>query len=261
VTGSRKLIAGVVALVGLMGAFWYLALAPKQKEATRLRSEVVKVQASNGEVRTKIVTLKAAERSYATNYASVARLGKAVPADDDVRSLLVQLDSAAKRSGVGFDSIELSAASAAPAPAAAGSTTQAATATLPPGAAVGPAGLPTMPFSFKFDGTFFGMSEFFARLERFVKAGTGDVDVTGRLLALDGFSLEPGEAGFPSVTASIGATAYLVPEEEGAMGGGTTTGPTPGVASPAGGGAATPASAPPAPSAPPAALSSTGAIR
>ena len=33
----------------------------------------------------------------------VARLGKAVPADDDTRSLVVQLDAAAKRSGVDFD--------------------------------------------------------------------------------------------------------------------------------------------------------------
>ena len=43
----------------------------------------------------------------------VARLGKAVPADDDVRSLLVQLDSAAKRAKVDFRSITLSGGASA----------------------------------------------------------------------------------------------------------------------------------------------------
>lgn len=252
-TGSRKLALGGVGLVALLAAFWYFAVAPKQQEAARLEVEAGKVEAANNQARAQIVTLKTAERSYATNYASVARLGKAVPADDDVRSLLVQLDAAADRSGVQFDSIAVPAATAA-APAATGATTQAAAATLPPGAAVGPAGLPTMPFSFEFVGGFFGLSTFFSRLERFVEVDARRVDVTGRLLAVDAFAIELGERGFPSIKATIGATAYLVPEEEGAMGGATPTGPTPGVASAAAGPVA-------APSPPPSALTSNGGIR
>ena len=49
------------------------------------------------------------------NYATVVRLGKAVPADDDVRSLIVQLDSAAERSNVDFAA---SRSAARPPPAA-----------------------------------------------------------------------------------------------------------------------------------------------
>ena len=48
---------------------------------------------------------RARRTHYKANYATVVRLGKAVPTDDDTRSLVVQLDAAAKRSGVDFDTI------------------------------------------------------------------------------------------------------------------------------------------------------------
>jgi Tfp pilus assembly protein PilO len=92
-----------------------------------------------------------------------------------------------------------------PAPA-----TQAATSTLPPGAAVGSAGFPTMPFSFVFNGTFFDMERFLRDVQRFVRVNGDKVDVRGRLLSIDGFALNAGPSGFPSVTANISATAYLM---------------------------------------------------
>ncbi len=251
-TGSRTLIVGALAAVGLVAAFWFLALAPKREESARLQGEIDTTRAAVTQVRTQIATLETAERSYATNYASIARLGKAVPADDDVRSLIVQLDAVAKRSAVEFHSIELDDSGAAPAATGSATASQAVAATLPPGAKVGPAGLPTMPFSFRFDGSFFTLADFFARLKRFVKARDDQVAVTGRLLAVDGFTLEPGTTGFPAVKASVGATAYLVPKEEGATGGATPAGPATAVATPGAGAAATP---------PPAALSPNGGTR
>jgi hypothetical protein len=260
VTGSRTIIVAVVAVVIATAALWFLALAPKAEESARLQGEIDTTQAAVAESRAQLADLKTARSAYATNYASVARLGKAVPADDDVRSLIVQLDSAARRSGVDFHSIELTGASAAaPVPGAAADASQSAAATLPPGATVGTAGLPTMPFTFEFDGTFFSLSTFFARLERFVKTNGDQVDVTGRMLAIDGFSLTPGEDGFPSVKASIGATAYLVPKEQGTMGGGTPEGPTAGVAQPAS--ATTPGAPASSPGPAPPSATSTGAIR
>jgi Type II secretion system (T2SS), protein M len=92
-----------------------------------------------------------------------------------------------------------------PAPA-----TQAATASLPPGAAVGSAGFPTMPFSFVFNGTFFDMERFLNDVQRFVRVNGDNVDVRGRLLSIDGFALNAGPSGFPSVKAHISATAYLM---------------------------------------------------
>lgn len=102
-----------------------------------------------------------------------------------------------------------------PAPA-----TQAATSTLPPGAAVGSAGFPTMPFSFVFNGTFFDMERFLRDVQHFVRVNGDKVDVRGRLLSIDGFALNAGPTGFPSVKANISATAYLMAPD-------ATTGVTP----------------------------------
>jgi hypothetical protein len=171
-----------------------------------------------------------AREGYGSNYATVVRLGKAVPADDDTRSLLVQLDSAARSSGVDFRAISVGGAQAAPTPAAAGAPSAS---TPPPGAvSVGSAGFSAMPFTFSFRGSFFNMSEFFSRLERFVSVRNARMDVTGRLLRLESIVLKPDQEGFPSIRAEIGASSYLVPSSEGLTAGATPTGPN-GAAAPA----------------------------
>ena len=213
----NRLILGLVAGVAALAAFWFLVLSPKQQEASALRESIDSTQAEVAKLRAETGKLQAAKSSHDVDYASVVRLGKAVPTDDDVGSLVVQLDSAAKRSGVDFRSVQLSggAGTTTPPPAAAGAgTAQATTAKLPPGASVGPAGFPTMPFSFEFTGQFFTLSNFFSRLERLVRVDGERIDVSGRLLTVDAFSLKAGESGFPSVVATIGATAYLIPREE-----------------------------------------------
>ena len=52
-----------------------------------------------------LTQLKAVQGSFETEYASVVRLGKAIPSSLDMPSLLVQLDSAAKGTGIKFDRI------------------------------------------------------------------------------------------------------------------------------------------------------------
>jgi hypothetical protein len=101
------------------------------------------------------------------------------------------------------------AASTAAAPA-----TQAASATLPPGATVGSAGFPTMPFAFVFEGTFFDMERFMHEVQRFVRVNGDSVDVRGRLLSIDGFSLGAGPDGFSKVKATMSATAYLLSPDD-----------------------------------------------
>jgi hypothetical protein len=170
----------------------------------------------------------------------VVRLGKAVPEQDDTRSLLVQLDAAAERSGVDFRTISVGGGNGAPAaaPVAAPGTVAAAGATTPPPGAVsvGTAGFSAMPFTFSFRGSFFNMSEFFSKLERFVSVRNSRMDVTGRLLRVESVSLKPDQTGFPRIRAEIGASSYLVPASQGLTAGATPTGPagaTP--AAPAGG--------------------------
>jgi hypothetical protein len=82
-----------------------------------------------------------------------------------------------------------------------------------------------MPFTFTFNGGFFHLSNFFARLDALISARKSGVDVRGRLLSVDGIELTEGGKGFPDMKASVAATAFLVPASEGATNGATPGAP------------------------------------
>jgi hypothetical protein len=69
------------------------------------------------------------------------------------------------------------------------------------------------------------MGRFLHNVDRFVRLQDGQVMVSGRLLTVDGISLTAGRDGFPSVKATLTATAYLLPADEGATAGATAAGP------------------------------------
>ena len=245
-TQTNRILLAVVLTAAATAAFWFLAYSPKRDEVAKVDAEVTAKRDELDRVRQDLANFTKAKTGYQTSYASVVRLGKAVPADDDVRSLVVQLDQAANDSGVDFRSIDVGKGAVAARPAgtspnATALASAAATAALPPGAAVGPAGFPTMPFNFQFRGSFFRLSDFFSRLERFVSARNDQIAVTGRLLTVDSISLEPDSAlGFPHIRAQVGATSFLVNPAEGLTGGATPTGPSTGAGTPGGAAPTTP---------------------
>jgi Type II secretion system (T2SS), protein M len=266
-TGRDRLMIAVVVLALLVAGGWFLVLSPQREEASQLSGDVATQRQQLDQALAGVAAGLAAKRGYAHAYATVARLGTAVPAatDDDVTSLVVQVQAAADATQIDFRSLKVgqSAGAAAPAPptapspvstpGATGATpaaaTQAATATLPPGAAVGAAGFPTMPFGFTFDGSFFRLDDFIGRLERFLVVRNRRVSVSGRFMTLDGISLGAAPDGFPHVQASVAATTYLLPQTQGLTGGATPNGPataTPAAAGAGGttsGGGAAPATA------------------
>jgi hypothetical protein len=246
VTRRNTLLLVAAASVAAVCAYFMLVLSPKREEAAAIDKKITAQQSALAQAEAEVATYEDARGNYRANYAMVARLGKAVPADDDVRSLLVQVNSAAGRSGVDFRTINVGGGGAASAPAAApGSKTPAAEQKAPPPGAtpVGTAGFSTMPFSFAFKGSFFELGKFFNRMDRFVAVRNGGLDVTGRLMLLNSITLTPDtDKGFPMLNAEVSANSYLLPASEGLTGGATAT-------SPAGSGAAAP-SASPAPSSP-----------
>ena len=242
-TRRNSILLVAVAVAAAVGAYWMLVLAPKREEAVKIDKQIATKQAQLAEAEAEVAGYERARSAFKANYSMVARLGKAVPADDDVRSLMVQVNSAAEHSGVDFRTINIGssgAAGAAPGAAAAAATPP------PPGAStVGTAGFSTMPFTFAFKGNFFELGKFFNRLDRFVAVRDRGLDVTGRLLLLNGITLTTDtEKGFPTLTADVSASSYLLPATEGLTGGATPGGPTPA------GAAAPGATATPAPSAP-----------
>jgi len=245
-TRDRLVIIGVLLAAALAG-FWFLGLAPKRKEAADLQAQIATQSEQLASAQQRAATARQAKERYNGDYAATAKLGKAVPKSDALPSLVYQLQSVAHSARIDFTSLKIAggggqgptpaaaapAATAAPtasagtsasgsstggtsaAPAASATATQpaaatqAAAATLPPGATVGSAGFPTMPFSFVFTGTFFDMERFLDDVQRFVRVDGKDVDVRGRLLSVDGFGLVAGPGGFPNVKANVVATAYL----------------------------------------------------
>ncbi|HYH88252.1 MAG TPA: type II secretion system protein GspM [Solirubrobacteraceae bacterium] len=227
-TRRNTILLVAVAAVAAVGAYWMLVLTPQREEVAALDKQIAAKQATLAAAASEVASYEQARAAYKANYSMVARLGKAVPADDDVRSLLVQINSAADRSGVDFRTISVGGSGApTTGPAAPG---EAPVAAPPPGASsVGSAGFSTMPFTFGFKGDFFELGKFFKGLDRFVAVKSNGLDVTGRLLLLNSFTLSPdAEKGFPMLTADVSASSYLLPPTEGLTAGATPEGPTAG---------------------------------
>jgi Tfp pilus assembly protein PilO len=209
VSRTTQILLAVGLMAAAVAAYWYLALAPKRDEVAKLDTEVATKQAAVQTAQATANNYESTRKAYRKNYATVVRLGKAVPADDDVRSLVVQLDESARRAKIDFANISLTDIGSSQG-ATAGQ--QAATTFV------------TQPFSFSFEGSFFRLSEFFNQLDRFVQVDGRSIGVTGRLLRIESFSLAP-QSGSSTLTAQIGATSYSLPSEEGLTAGATAQGP------------------------------------
>jgi Tfp pilus assembly protein PilO len=123
------------------------------------------------------------------------------------------------------------AAPAAPAPA-----TEAAAASLPIGAVVGTAGLPTLPYTLTFTGGFFGIADYISGVDDLVRLQdkSGNVEVQGRLMTIDGFTLTVQNPGSnPTLDSTFALTSYVTPSTQGLTAGASPTGPAPGGVPPA----------------------------
>jgi Tfp pilus assembly protein PilO len=278
---SELTIVLSLVVIGLMVAFWMVVLGPKRERAASLKDDVGQLQSQLTEAQQAAAAGEQERKSFPVDYRKLVVLGKAVPEDGEQASLLVQLQQIADRSGVGFQSIDLADAASttptAPPPAtstsstdtsSAGTTsaspsgssaavpseptaaTEASAATLPIGASVGPAGLPVMPYDLKFTGQFFQIADFLKRLDAMVRTAHGAVNVNGRLLTVDAFTLAPIEAGtdsvslVPTLTADLSVTTYLTPADQGITAGATPTAPAPAITTPASTATSTPTSSP-----------------
>ena len=194
-TRTNKILAAVVAVGLAVGAFYFLALAPKREEIAKLDTDVAAKEAELTQAQQMLAGYEQARKTYRSNYTTLARLGKAVPVDDDVQSLIVQLESAADRSGVDFEKIELGsglagASGGAPAPGDEQST-GGELAAAPGAVPVAGGAMSAMPFSFTFNGSYFDLSSFMSKLEHFVTVNNERVNVTGRLLRLESVAIVP----------------------------------------------------------------------
>jgi Tfp pilus assembly protein PilO len=226
---KNAVVAGVLAVALVAGAFWVLAISPKREEASKLDAQAEAVRGSLAQHRSEIATAEEARREFADDYEHLVVLGKAVPGSDETASLLVQVNHIADHAHVRFATLTLSSegggessetstppASASGEPA---SPTEVAASTLPLGATVGEAGLAVMPYTLSFTGSFFHVADFIKGLDSLVKTQSERVSVDGRLLTVNGFSLQAAKGGLPQLEATFSVTTYLTPPGQGLTGG------------------------------------------
>jgi Tfp pilus assembly protein PilO len=243
-SASSKAIVGMLVVAVLAAGFWILVLSPKRQQASDLAAEVGKQQASLAGAQGRVAEATAARADFASDYRQLVTLGKAVPANDETASLLVELNHVADHAGVRFESLRLgtgggeeaAATGSGVAPEASSTTAVPASATMPPteaeaallplGATIGSAGLGVMPYNLVFTGSFFQVADFIDGIDSLIHTDKSTVGVDGRLVTLDGFSLtEDPDAGFPDLTANFAVTTYLVPPNQGVTAGATSTSP------------------------------------
>jgi Tfp pilus assembly protein PilO len=187
-----KILLSVVALVAAVAAAWVLVLAPKREQAAKLQTQVVAAELQRDAALARAAEAEQARAAYDRDYATVARLGKAVPVNADVPSLVFQLETAARRAKVDFRAV--SVLDSTPTPG---------------GTAASAGGVQAAPFSFEFEGTYFGLQKLLAAIDRFSRVKGTQVAVNGRLLTIDGLSLSPGRGGLPRIGGTITARAYV----------------------------------------------------
>jgi hypothetical protein len=209
-TGRDRIVIVVLAALAVVAAAWLLVLAPEREKASKVGGEVSTAQAQLSTAQSEVNAARSAEAGYPVAYTSLISLGKAVPTGQEVPSLIFQLEQASNRKQVEFSSITSGGGSGG-----SGGSSSSAT------PAVAAAGFTPMPFTFVFSGSFFDLYKLFQQVNGFtLRTSSGSVQVSGRLLTIQGVQLAPetssSSSGTPSsqLTGTITATAYVLPASQ-----------------------------------------------
>lgn len=234
-TRDRTVLMVVVVLL-LLAAGWLEGVSPEREKAAKIDAEVSAAQAQLSTAQSALSEAQGAQKQYTNAYASVVKLGQAVPADEEVPSLVYELAAASTERNIEFNSITTPTAASGPS----GSSSTAAT-------AAASAGFTQMPFTFVFRGPYFSLEHLLNTVQNFALASSGGVEVSGRLLTIQSINLErkqeSGESAAPNkaatgssaagtsaptagnLTGTITATAYVLPPGQSLTGGATPAGP------------------------------------
>jgi Tfp pilus assembly protein PilO len=199
-TGRDRIVVVVLAALAVVAAAWLLVLAPEREKASKLGAEVSTAQSQLTAAEGQVAAARTAEAGYPAAYTSLVSLGKAVPTSQEVPSLIVQLAQATNEKNVEFTSFTPGGSSAA----------------------ASSASFSAMPFTFVFNGSFFDLSDLIQQLNHFTtRTNAGSLQVSGRLLTIQGISLAPGassgsDESSGQMTGTITATAYVLPASQAA---------------------------------------------
>lgn len=177
-----------VALVLVAALAWFLVVGPKQSAGGKIDAEISDYQA-------KIIVAKQPKPEGPTvvqiEVADVFRLAKAMPDNEDMANVLLELNSVATSAGIEFVAIQ-------------------------PGPPATRSGYYAVPVTLTLEGNYYDLTDFLFRLRNLVSVNEGVLEANGRLYTLDTIEIHEASDGFPQIEAVlvISAYAYGVPEGE-----------------------------------------------
>jgi Tfp pilus assembly protein PilO len=174
-------VGAATALV-IAAAGWFLLIKPKQNEAKTLDASIVTVEQSIAARRAELARPKAEIRVKPSD---LYRLSKALPGNPDIAGVMLEVNRLAALHGITFRSIR----SNSPVPATS---------------------YMVHPFEVVLEGRFSNVSSFLGDLRKLVRIKKEQIDVRGRLFAVDTLALSKpdGEKKFPTVKATVTLDAF-----------------------------------------------------
>jgi Tfp pilus assembly protein PilO len=200
-----SVLVGFVAMLVLLAGIFFLVL-PQRHKSAQLNDDIASTKAQIVRAR----ALAAQKPEERIRVADLFKVVEAMPDDNDMTGVVLQLQQTAGEAGVQFDSIQPQAAQ--------------------PGT-----GYQVVPIDLIFDGNYFSLTDFLFRLRKLVAVHHGKLDATGRLFTVGRIDFQPGEKGFPQIAANLSVNAYVyspgsmtaglvpVPTDSSSSAGGTTT--------------------------------------
>lgn len=218
-TKRDRIVLVALVAIAIVAGVYLKVVSPERTRASEVQSKVTTAEAALSRANAELAEAKQAEQRFSAAYTNLVSLGEAVPAAQEVSSLVYGIDRAAGKAKVKFLSVTASGA------ASTASTEPAATeATASAGA-----GFEQLPFTFTFTGSFFDLFHLMQKLQGFtVTTSSGEVEVSGRLLTINGLTLQAatsGVAGSTELTGTVTATAYVLPAGETTTAGATPSAP------------------------------------
>jgi len=186
----QQWVAGtVIAVVAIVAAGWFVAIAPQKHKVASLGSQAVSEEQNNAGLRNRVVALSAQASAVSAEESTVAEVAAKIPADPELPSYVRQLSTIASQTGVELISISpgaptkvaVAAPTVPPSPTASGGATASASPAATASAAAPAGSLQEFSIGIDVQGGYFQIQQFTAALQRLA-----------RTTVLSSLSLAPG---------------------------------------------------------------------
>jgi Tfp pilus assembly protein PilO len=174
-------------VIVLLVAWWFLIITPMKDDAAAKQSEYQQQKNTYDQNLARVQRID--EERLAARQASsdLLSLNKLIPANEQVPSMIIELQATANDAGIKFMKI----APQDPVAASGGGT--------------------VVPFELEFQGQIFDVNDFLYRVENYARMQGNEVDVSGRLISVVTIEMVEPQigGGFPDVLVKLGANAYM----------------------------------------------------